>query len=640
MASTLEGGRPPIKPLKIFTPKHPLPTLHSYTGKANQDFWRAFPKNFEWPGTSIVNADALEELGSSLGLLDERFHMVLNDIRYGANIGCRGEPRLPTRSKNAPSAYEFGAQVSDAIADWVVKGFAHGPVRPQDVPRSAKISGIMCKLKPNGSVRIIVNLSSPKLRSVNAGINKLEFPAVMSSTPKFLLVINKAGRGALLVKVDMSDAYKHITVGEGDLNLQWFEWLGMYFCELCLIFGGVSSVGLFDRFAKVVNSVVKKLADMPDDLVCQHLDDTCAAGPAGSGLAERFDRTYQEVARKIGVKLAPRDDPEKSFGPSTEGTVLGVHYNTVDWTWAIPTDRLNIIVNLLLDVIDMTVIPAKMMETLVGKIVHVRPLVPDGKFHMSELQSAIGYIRREEVRQKETMVSIPIFVGMTELLKAQLTYWRVLLPTCSGRTPIPNVLVEVVPWVMEFYTDAAGGSMTKKGRGLGAWGPSWWAYMAWPRSVNLVRKRKIGEEDHGRVNLGNKLSVLEMLGPLLVVSAGYKICGGKDIRVWVDNSGTVQIFNHGYSPVCDYCNCVARAIHVVASRIACRITIAEITRCSTWEAVGADALSKADFRRFLECWEGPLPDGARPPMALLRWLDDADPWAPLGEWILQDLGLA
>ena len=87
----------------------------------------------------------------------------------------------------------------------------------------------------------------------------------------------------------MSDAYKHITVGEGDLNLQWFEWLGMYFCELCLIFGGVSSVGLFDRFAKVVNSVVKKLADMPDDLVCQHLDDTCAAGPAGSGLAERFD---------------------------------------------------------------------------------------------------------------------------------------------------------------------------------------------------------------------------------------------------------------------------------------------------------------------------------------------------------------
>ena len=399
-------------------------------------------------------------------------------------------------------------------------------------------------------------------------------------------------------------------------------------------------MGLFDRFAKVVNSVVKKLADMPDDLVCQHLDDTCAAGPAGSGLAERFDRTYQEVARKIGVKLAPRDDPEKSFGPSTEGTVLGVHYNTVDWTWAIPTDRLNIIVNLLLDVIDMTVIPAKMMETLVGKIVHVRPLVPDGKFHMSELQSAIGYIRREEVRQKETMVSIPIFVGMTELLKAQLTYWRVLLPTCSGRTPIPNVLVEVVPWVMEFYTDAAGGSMTKKGRGLGAWGPSWWAYMAWPRSVNLVRKRKIGEEDHGQVNLGNKLSVLEMLGPLLVVSAGYKICGGKDIRVWVDNSGTVQIFNHGYSPVCDYCNCVARAIHVVASRIACRITIAEITRCSTREAVGADALSKADFRRFLECWEGPLPDGARPPMALLRWLDDADPWAPLGEWILQDLGLA
>ena len=94
-------------------------------------------------------------------------------------------------------------------------------------------------------------------------------------------------------------------------------------------------MGIFDRAAKVVNSVVQKLAGMPDDLVCQHLDDTCGAAPAGSGLAERFDKTFQAVAKQIGVHLAPRDDPEKSFGPSTEGIVLGVRYNTVDWTWAI-----------------------------------------------------------------------------------------------------------------------------------------------------------------------------------------------------------------------------------------------------------------------------------------------------------------
>ena len=94
--------------------------------------------------------------------------------------------------------------------------------------------------------------------------------------------------------------YKHIAVCEGDLNIQWFMWLCMYFCELDLIFGGVSSVGIYDRAAKVVLSVVLKTVGMPADLVCQHLDDTCAAAPAGSGLAERFDETYQSIAKQIG----------------------------------------------------------------------------------------------------------------------------------------------------------------------------------------------------------------------------------------------------------------------------------------------------------------------------------------------------
>ena len=159
MDEVVARGRPKLKPLKVFKPKHPLPRLHSYSGKANQEYWRLFPKNLKWPGSSIMNAAALEKLGSDLGLLDERFHTVLNDIRYGAAIGCRGEARLPTRSKNSPSALEFGPQVSDAIADWISKGFAHGPVRPEDLPKDAKVSGIMCRLKPNGSVRIIQNLS-------------------------------------------------------------------------------------------------------------------------------------------------------------------------------------------------------------------------------------------------------------------------------------------------------------------------------------------------------------------------------------------------------------------------------------------------------------------------------------------------
>ena len=62
---------------------------------------------------------------------------------------------------------------------------------------------------------------------------------------------------------------------------------------------------------------------MPKDRICKHLEDVCATAPAGSGLASKFDNAYAVVANQFGVKPAPRDELNKSFGPSTWGIVLG-----------------------------------------------------------------------------------------------------------------------------------------------------------------------------------------------------------------------------------------------------------------------------------------------------------------------------
>jgi hypothetical protein len=70
----------------------------------------------------------------------------------------------------------------------------------------------MCRAKPNGSARIILNMSAPAGCSVNEGIDKDRFPATMSSTAKWLAVLNNCGRNCHIMKVDWSDAYKHIHV--------------------------------------------------------------------------------------------------------------------------------------------------------------------------------------------------------------------------------------------------------------------------------------------------------------------------------------------------------------------------------------------------------------------------------------------
>jgi hypothetical protein len=85
--------------------------------------------NLVCPGTPSLKIKKLKQWWQALGVSDEnRFNRICNYILEGAEIGCRGAARLPSKSTNAASAYEFGPQVTDAIAEWVKKGYAFGPV--------------------------------------------------------------------------------------------------------------------------------------------------------------------------------------------------------------------------------------------------------------------------------------------------------------------------------------------------------------------------------------------------------------------------------------------------------------------------------------------------------------------------------
>ena len=243
----------------------------------------------------------------------------------------------------------------------------------------------MTKAKPNGSVRVILNLSAPVGRSVNEGIDNECFPATMSSTRKWLRILHRAGIGGYFLKIDWSQAYKQIAVHRDDLNLQWFEWLGRYFCELSLIFGAVSSVGIFDRLAKVVLFIVIQRSKFPQEMESQHLDDVCAAAPANDLSIFNFDNEYKAVAEELNILLAPRDDPEKSFAPTREGCVYGIHYETVKQTWWISKDRIARILLQIRRVLESEEVQQQDIWSLAGKILHVKDLIIGGKFHLYHL---------------------------------------------------------------------------------------------------------------------------------------------------------------------------------------------------------------------------------------------------------------
>ena len=114
--------------MKEFVPKFNLPVLERYDIPAPRNYWSHWPKNYKLEQDSNINYDLFRELAIDAGFEDrELLEIVYSDLKFGAKIGCKGKFRNPTKSNNAPSAFEFGDRVSDSICEWLKAGYASGP---------------------------------------------------------------------------------------------------------------------------------------------------------------------------------------------------------------------------------------------------------------------------------------------------------------------------------------------------------------------------------------------------------------------------------------------------------------------------------------------------------------------------------
>ena len=619
---------PEMPPMKVFKPKFALPQLSSYADPAPDWFWPLFPSNYVCPAPAMINVHKLHAMALVAQYPDsDRLARVVERLTFGASIGCEGKFRLPSRARNSKSALDDGYQVTDEIASWIKQGFALGPLDMEQVPATAKVNSIMTRAKPNGSVRIILNLSAPAGFSVNDGIDVDKFPTLMSSTTEWLRVLQRVGRGAWMVKIDWSSAYKHFHVKEEDTDLQFFFWLGKAFKELCLIFGSSSSPGIFDDGAKVVLFIIIIFAAFIREWVIQHLDDVAAAAPADKkAMLQKFDQTFQEVSQQLGIQLAPRDEKEKSFGPSQQGVILGVHYDTVSWTWGIPGEKLVRLQLQIRTMLESTEVKQNLIWTIMGKIIHVKPLVPGGKFH-------IDYLLRAN-----SLSDDPGFmVTVTDHMKSQLWFWFRALPLCSGFSSIPNPDRPVAPWALQIFSDASGGSLSTPWNGVGVVMADWWTFAPWGKAI------RSGRPTSKNRSLARVMSALELLGPLLALSAGASRFQNQEVQVWVDNAASVSIWSKGYSSSCDLSSTIVKAMYVLSSSLGCRLHVTKITRCSTPLAVMADALSKGAFLRFWSLVKEnqflmPL-DMAPVPKALTAWILDPKDDPDLGKKLVNELSM-
>ncbi len=138
--------------------------------------------------------------------------MALDIIRYGAQLDYVG-PKQKTLSDNLSSANDAPTVLSEDLQPQI----RQGRVTKLDVlPEHFISSPLGLEHKHNRKWRRIHHLSHPRGGSVNSHIpidyRSLEYTSVDETIAALLKIV----KGAILIKRDLSDAFRHIPVSSTD----------------------------------------------------------------------------------------------------------------------------------------------------------------------------------------------------------------------------------------------------------------------------------------------------------------------------------------------------------------------------------------------------------------------------------------
>ena len=162
---------------------------------------------------------------------------IVEGIRYGFRVGYNYDAiRRPSKG-NMKSALDNPEVIRDYLHMELKEGRIVGPLDPEKHPDiHTSRFGVIPKSTP-GKWRLIVDMSLSEGGSVNNGIQELwcllSYATVMDAAQG----ITAYRRGALMIKVDIRNAYRVVPIHPADRQLMGMTWEGAIFVDTALPFG-------------------------------------------------------------------------------------------------------------------------------------------------------------------------------------------------------------------------------------------------------------------------------------------------------------------------------------------------------------------------------------------------------------------
>lgn len=328
-------------------------------------------------------------------------------IARGVKIGYQGPSQL-LLSKPHPSA----AAAPEILSKDLQKQEDNDRLTRLDVEPSEHFISSPLGLVPkhNGGWRRIHDLSFPRLHSVNHYIHEaygaLEYTILDDAIDALLT----QGQGAIMIKRDLADAFRHIPIAESDFWLLGFFWDGFYYIDRFLPFGLRTAPFIFDLFAKALHWVL--VAILFWSIVFHYLDDFFAILPP-NGDAAQFSEDFDTVCNDCGLKVNHTKDEE---GTSVE--FLGIQFDSEKMEVRLPPDKLERARKSVKALLNRRSIPHDELESAVGLLSFSAKVVVPGRAFLRRLYSALSKKRG--------------YYHITAAIAADLRWWDTFLSRWNG----------------------------------------------------------------------------------------------------------------------------------------------------------------------------------------------------------------
>ncbi len=250
------------------------------------------------------------------------------------------------------------------------------------------------------------------------------------------------GKGALLAKMDIKQAYRNIPVHPDDRYLLGMEWKNEVYVDTTLPFGLRSAPLIFSAVADSLQWVMEKEGV---SWLAHYIDDFITVGPPGTLECATNTAIMHEVCEKLGMPV----ELDKDEGPATALSFLGLELDTVTLEVRLSVEKMGQLKALLGSWRGRKACKKRDLLSLIGSLTHTCRAVKPGRCYLRRLIELSTSARR-----------LDQWVRLNREARSDLEWWYLFISAWNGSAMMRAEVTDAYDVVLTSDASSSWGSQT------------------------------------------------------------------------------------------------------------------------------------------------------------------------------------